>query len=407
MPAKPFARKECLVRCILSLDLEAFVQKKNAHVKPSLSVASLRAAADIWRRYHPMDDKDELKDLKNTLPYPVLWLHLKRLALKACGLHVVTSPSRRIYFEEPFDRPELAPSDHASQKEGKWREKVVIPGSYATTAEDEDMQDDLRREKKYVRSAAFEHAMGRGGVPEEEVRTPVDEGALDCPDNVTKAEWDAVWPFQDYVSPVPILAEPEGLDVIREGDERMLWALPEREGGVSERAFSELVQAQAGAQPEEPATSLDALDPTQRAFADMAIDWYAGRNAGTAAAATAEKDSGSCSEPRSYFRAILLGTAGTGKTTCLKAILRELQARGLQKFAVAAYTGVAANNIGCGARTLTDLFRLSRINEASGELQPLVGEDLNVFREDLEGLELLILDEISLIPDEISSGIRL
>ena len=93
------------------------------------------------------------------------------------------------------------------------------------------MQDDLRREKKYVRSAAYEQAMGRGGVPEEEVPTPLDEGALDCPDSVTKAEWDAVWPFERCVSPVPILAEPEGLDVIREGDERMFWALPERERG--------------------------------------------------------------------------------------------------------------------------------------------------------------------------------
>ena len=238
VPAKLFPRKECLVRCILGLDLEAFVNKKNAHVKPSLSVASLRAAADIWRRYHPMDHKDELKDLNNRLPYPVLWMHLKRLALKACGLHVVTSPSRRIYFEEPFDRPELAPSDHASPKEGKWREKVVVPGSYATTAEDEDMQDDLRREKKYVRSAAYEQAMGRGGVPEEEVRTPLDEGALDCPDDVTKAEWDAVWPFERCVGPVPILAETDDLDVIRDGDERLLWPLPERERVVCPRGRS-------------------------------------------------------------------------------------------------------------------------------------------------------------------------
>ena len=147
---------------------------------------------------------------------------------------------------------------------------------------------------------------------------------------------------------------------------------------MSERAFSELVQAQAPAQPEEPATSLDALDPTQRAFAAMAIDWYSGRNAGTAAAVTAGTESGSPSEAGAHFRAILLGTAGTGKTTSLKAILRELRARGLRKFAVAAYTGVAANNIGCGARTLTDLFRLAKMNEASGELQPLAGEDQRV-----------------------------
>ena len=238
VPTKLVARKECLVRCILDLDLEAFVPKKSTHVKPSLSVVSLRAAAEIWRRYHPMNDKDELKDLKGTLPYPVLWMHLKRLALKACGLCVVLSPSHRVYFEEPFHRPHLAPGDHPKAKDGKWREKVVVPGSYAKTVEDEEMQDDLRREKKYVRSAAYEQAMGRGGVPEEEVPTPLDDAALDCPDTATKAEWDALWPFERCVSPVPILAENEGLGVIREGDERLLWALPERERVVCQKGRS-------------------------------------------------------------------------------------------------------------------------------------------------------------------------
>ena len=133
--------------------------------------------------------------------------------------------------------------------------------------------------------------------------------------------------------PVPILPDSEDLPVIEEGDERLLWVLPEREGGVANKKFSELVEAQAPAQPEEPATSLDALDPTQRAFAGMAVDWYSGRKAGTAAAATAGEESGCFSDTRKQFRAILLGTAGTGKTTTLKAILKELQARGLRKFA--------------------------------------------------------------------------
>ena len=124
----------------------------------------------------------------------MLWQNLKRQALKECGFCVLSAPSRRIYFEAPFERPHLAPSDHAPAKEGKWREKVIVPGPYAKAAEDDEMQDDLRREKKYVRSAAYEQAMGRGGVPEEEeeVPTPFDEAALECPDSVTKAEWDAL-----------------------------------------------------------------------------------------------------------------------------------------------------------------------------------------------------------------------
>ena len=98
-----------------------------------------------------------------------------------------------------------------------------------------------------------------------------------------------------------------------------------------------------------------------------------------------------------HFRAILLGAAGTGKTTTLKALLHALQQRGLGKFAIAAYTGVAANNIGCGARTLTDLFRLSKTNTASGELMTLEGDDRKEFVEDLKDLKLLIVDEISMV----------
>ena len=68
VPAKPLARRECLVRCILDLDLEAFVPNKRGHVKPSLPVASLRTAAQIWCKYHPMSAADDLKNLKSTLP---------------------------------------------------------------------------------------------------------------------------------------------------------------------------------------------------------------------------------------------------------------------------------------------------------------------------------------------------
>ena len=64
---------------------------------------------------------------------------------------------------------------------------------------------------------------------------------------------------------------------------------------------------------------------------------------------------------------------------------------------IAAYTGVAATNIGSGARTLTDLFRLAKCNEASGDLAPLEGDDLQAFVDDLEGVELLVIDEISMV----------
>ena len=123
--------------------------------------------------------------------------------------------------------------------------------------------------------------------------------------------------------------------------------------------------------------SLDKLDPTQRAFVELGLRWQAGH--------------------RKHFRALLLGTAGSGKTTTLKSLLKELRARGLQRVIVGAYTGVAASNIGLGARTLTDLFRLAKVNNTSGELAPLEGDDLKDFVDDLGDVELLVIDEISMV----------
>ena len=91
----------------------------------------------------------------------MLWQNLKRLALGECGLCVIQAPSRRVYFEAPFRREHLAPAEHASVKEGKWREPVRISTPYAPDAEDFDMASDRQRARLYVRSAASEHAMGR------------------------------------------------------------------------------------------------------------------------------------------------------------------------------------------------------------------------------------------------------
>ena len=105
---------------------------------------------------------------------------------------------------------------------------------------------------------------------------------------------------------------------------------------------------------EEP-VGLDNLDPTQRAFADLVLSWAKSK--------------------KGDLRAILLGTAGTGKTTTLQAVLERLRRLGFAKVQVAAFTGVAASNVGGGARTLHDLFRLSKVNETSGSLKPLQGAE--------------------------------
>ena len=386
IPVKKSSRMAKLAHYILHFDLEPFATKGRGVFKSSLPGSSLREAARIWQLYHPMSSKEDIKGLRENLPYAVLWQNLKRRILGECGLCVLAAPSRRIYFEHPHDRPTLSPAAHASVKEGQWREKVIVPTPYAPDAQDEDMQDDGRRKRSYVRSAAYEQAMGRGGLPEEEVPVMLDEEALDCPDNVTKNEWDAMWPYEDLVRPVPINPVGEPVPLIPEGDERLSWVLPEREGGCNAKDFAEVVRRLAPPREEEDIPSLDALDPTQRAFAQMGLQWYQGQ--------------------QQHFRALLLGTAGTGKTTTLKALLKELKNIGLRKFVVGAYTGVAASNIGSGARTLTDLFRLAKVNEASGDLIPLEGDDLTDFLEDMQDLELLIVDEVSMVSRVVLSQIH-
>ena len=64
---------------------------------------------------------------------------------------------------------------------------------------------------------------------------------------------------------------------------------------------------------------------------------------------------------------------------------------------VGAFTGVAASNLGVGARTLHDIFQLAKVNEASGGLVPLQGEDLKEFKENMKGLEMLVIDEFSMV----------
>ena len=61
------------------------------------------------------------------------------------------------------------------------------------------------------------------------------------------------------------------------------------------------------------------------------------------------------------------------------------------------YTGVAASNIGEGAQTLSSMFRLSRINEASQDMESLKGTALTELVTEMKGVRLLIIDEISMV----------
>ena len=141
-----------------------------------------------------------------------------------------------------------------------------------------------------------------------------------------------------------------------------------------------------------------ALDPTQASFVQHMSSWI---NAYKSEAVSFKANLPMSQEPegRQYLTepVLLLGTAGTGKTTTLQAANRLLETQGLAgRIVRCAYTGVAASNMGMGGRTLVSLFRLSRRGFGGG-LEPLSSEDILNMDQELKGLCLLEIDEVSML----------
>ena len=371
---------EQLVLHILFVDLQDYVKAGKGYTKKCLPKQMLQHAAQAWMDYHQSsiyaEDRKALSVA--TQAYATLWNVFKRVVLQECGLHVVRAPSRRVYFTAPYSRPR---GPHAPEKEGRWRQPVTAPCAWLPGAEDSDnaMDRDMKP-NTYVRSAAYEQSMGAGGLPHFEVPVPEDEDALDSPDKGTKVEWDAIWPVEDRVQR-KACGDP---DAIRADADRLRWVRPERDNGATAKEYAEALRQHPNPRAADVPVSLEKLDPTQRSFADLVLTW-------------ARVAQPCVSRPQPHFFAVLLGTAGTGKTTTLQAVLERLQETGFRRILVSAYTGVAASNVGCGARTLHDLFQLSKVNAVSGELLPLGGKDLEKLAEDLDDLRLLVIDEISMV----------
>ena len=140
--------------------------------------------------------------------------------------------------------------------------------------------------------------------------------------------------------------------------------------------------------------SLDALDPTQRAFADRVLKW--GDHL-VKVYEDIERDGKSREVPK--VRSWLCGSVGSGKSTTLKTIVQHLRLK-LQTAGVAAtveltaYTGVAAFNLGFGAKTACASFQ--SFPKATWKKE-LVGEKLRRLEAQWENVALLIVDEISFI----------
>ncbi len=140
--------------------------------------------------------------------------------------------------------------------------------------------------------------------------------------------------------------------------------------------------------------ALDDLDPTQRAFADRALAWGA-------ELVDVYKDVSSTGKPRALpkMRSWLGGSAGSGKSTTLKTIVHHLRLLFQEKQVEAtveltAYTGVAAFNIGFGAKTACTSFRVFPKAKWHNELE---GEAFRKLEQQWRSVVLLIVDEISFI----------
>ena len=139
---------------------------------------------------------------------------------------------------------------------------------------------------------------------------------------------------------------------------------------------------------------LDKLDPTQRAFANRVLRWARE----LVQVYKQNKSSGTWESPP-QLRTWLCGSAGSGKSTTLKAVVHHIRLLFQQEeidatVELTAYTGVAAFNIGFGAKTCCSSFGISGTGAWQKELK---GDAARRLEEQWRSVVLLIVDEISFI----------
>ena len=146
---------------------------------------------------------------------------------------------------------------------------------------------------------------------------------------------------------------------------------------------------QAVAAEEELSNNVNTLDPTQFEAYKYIAEWSEQRLLWRQALPTPPTPT----PPR--CRLLLLGTAGTGKTHTAKlAITKARRTLGsFQSVLTVAFSGVAAANLGGGARTVDSIFHTNTKKAA----QDLKGSDLDDLVALLRDVELLVIDEISTV----------
>ena len=385
---------EQYVYLVLHFDLLPY-QKRGAGVtKETLSKNALDTLCNAY--FAGIGAKAEPRQKRNWLqmPYACLWNVLKKHTLEQCGLAVSQAEMHR--------KPCCSGGDtKAAERLGQWYEGVFCLDPQRL--EHEEWEDAAEREAKrirFVQGAMQQQSMGPRRDSLFEADVPFDPGALICADRDTRAEWDALNAYGTLIS-ADLLAPSVAEKMVPEVQK---WTLKPSQGGLSHLEAAALMQ---GGVQQAAAVSCDNLDPTQASFVEHLREWgekYVARRRicdANLPACAEESDTPRWCEP-----VLLLGTAGTGKTTTVQAATAVLESLGLAgRIVRAAYTGVAASNLGAGGRTLVSLFRLNKASPA-GVLQPLSKEDLGVMTEELGNMCLLVIDEVSMISKAVLAQIH-
>eukprot|EP00435_Cladocopium_sp_Y103_P051080 s1595_g15.t1 len=377
---------EKYVFIVLHLDLLPYQKRGTGFVKEGVTRAALDELCNAY--FAGLGAKAQPKEKRAWLQmsYVCLWNKLKKYTLEQCGLSVSVAVAHRIPCAVGADTK-------SDEKLGQWRQSVFCLDPHRL--EHEEWEDDDTREAKrirFVQGAMHEQSMGRPtGNKLHEADVPLDPDAKICADMDTRAEWDALTKYSNLLSSQ--LLTPSMMQKVLPETER--WVLKPSQGGLSHAEASNLCRGDAQAAT---SVSYDDLDPTQASFVDHMRQWGEGY---VACSESCEQDlpvvDEVCSTPRWCEPVLLLGTAGTGKTTTVQAANSVLEELGLQgRIVRAAYTGVAASNLGAGGRTLVSLFRLTKRNAAGG-LQQLAKEDLLAMAEELGNMCVLEIDEVSMI----------
>ena len=397
---------EQFVFLVLFIDLQAYARRGSGVYKPCLSKQKLTRLAEAFFKTRGTSVTGKEKRSVVMKPYAELWEFVKLETLKQCGLAVSSSPSRRVGFQgQPANT-------QSALREGTWRQQIFCLDPH--TLEHEEWEDAAEREAKrirYVQAAMHEQSMGRPGKKEYEVSLPVDADALTCADFDTRAEWDALHPYVQYVSTQWLSAEVAEKLL----PETNAYVLKPSQGGLGHVEAEQLTEAAgmslrtAGPTANNPAAGMSlrtaeptpngpALDPTQASFVQHMSTWKDAYKSDLVAFKSNLPMPQQPDDPKYLTEPVLLlGTAGTGKTTTLQASNSLLEADGLAgRIVRCAYTGVAASNMGMGGRTLVSLFRLSRRGFGGG-LEPLSQEDILNMDQELKGMCLLEIDEVSML----------